>query len=108
MLRTLVWLPIFGLLLYLSFLFSVWHLAAQIALIAVLFAWALVGVLLFNKSIPQRSARGPIAVTEIVQKSAAIERAQYAARFGEDAARKVDGEQPDFWMRMAQNRERAK
>ena len=104
MLRLIAWFAFSGFLCWLCWHFAVWRLLWQLALIVLTFLWLFVGGWLLSRqrTAPQRTAsvRAPSELWAFAQEA----RAQFVARFSEDAAREFDKADPQFWMRRAAER----
>jgi hypothetical protein len=93
---------------YLCYRFAVWHLAAQMALLALTFLWFIVGAWLVSRQhVLRDNARRD---TEAMSASAraASTRIMYSTKFGEDKAAQIDRDDPGFWVRVSSPREAAK
>lgn len=108
MLRLMGWLAVSVGLIYLGFRFAVWHLAWQLAIVCSLLLWVLLGASLVGQRLRALNKTTHATPEDFTAYRAAAARAAYVAQFGEDAAKRVEGEDRFFWHRAADYREAAK
>jgi hypothetical protein len=108
MARQIIWLCGCVGLLYLAYRFSVWHLLWQIFIVFMLFAWVILGAYLVGHKQREVRRTAQDRAELFAETRAAAERANYAARFGEDKAAQIDHNDPQFWRRVTTPRVVAK
>jgi hypothetical protein len=103
MIRLLIWCAGVAGCVALCWQFAVWRLALQLSLIGFTFLWVIVGGFLLSRRRAALPPRKPNLGQSPIEQLAAVCRKEYVAKYGADAARICELDEPHFWIRQAVN-----